>query len=123
MNSECTHTFKTFNENMHIVEHYKKSDAGPYLRRLGPEAKTGSAVKRETPAELKSTPPLVTAVSSEDFWDVQGLIKQFNEKLRPVYSDVQFIIYDLGLYSKEAELVSGVTLSSSTCIWKIDIHN
>lgn len=105
--TECCKNFGgTLQDNRNFIEGYNKRDAGPYLMRLGPETYTSQFKGTASPKELSEIPPIVTAVSSEDFFDVQGLIKQIHDEIQPVFKDVKFLIYDIGLYSRELELVS-----------------
>ena len=73
--------------------------------RLGPETYTSQFKGTASPKELAGLPAIVTAVSTADFFDVQGLIKQIHEEIQPAFKDVKFLIYDIGLYSRELELV------------------
>ncbi|KAK3593260.1 hypothetical protein CHS0354_012351 [Potamilus streckersoni] len=101
----CEHLGSDPIENEKFVQNYPKGDAGPYLMRLGPERYSSNFVGTESPRELSNIPTLVTAVTSSDFWDVQGLLKQFNHRLKKLFPDAKMIVYDIGLYQSETELL------------------
>ena len=109
----CKNAGGSIEDNANVVDGYNKGDAGPYLMRLGPESYTTKFKGTQSPKELEYIPTIVTAVQSSDFYDVQGLIKQINEEIRPAFNYVKFIIYDIGLWSKELELVSIDVLTST----------
>ena len=109
----CKNYGGSVEDNANFIDSYNKGDAGPYLMRLGPESYTSKFKGTESPRETDHLPVIATAVASSDFYDVQGLIKQINEEIRPAFNSVKFLIYDIGLYSKELELVSIVVLSLS----------
>lgn len=92
-------------ENLKLIDGYNKGEAGPYLMRLGPESFSSNFKGTQSPRELLDIPTIVTAVSSADFYPVQSLIRQWKEELKPVYKDAKFIIYDIGLYPRELELI------------------
>lgn len=103
---ECCKNFGgNLQDNRNFIEGYNKKDAGPYLMRLGPETYTSQFKGTASPKELSGLPAIVTTVSSADFFDVQGLIKQIHEEIQPAFKDLKFLIYDIGLYSRELELI------------------
>ena len=85
--------------------------------RLGPESYTSQFKGTAAPKELEGLPAIVTAVSTADFFDVQGLIKQIHEEIKPAFKDVKFLIYDIGLYSRELELVCGTYWASCSLFY------
>ena len=103
----CKNFGGTMEDNLNFIEtQYEKGDSGPYLMRLGPETYEGDIKGTPAPKETDTIPPIVTAVSTSDFYDVQALIKQWKEDLKPNLKDGKFIIYDIGLYARELDLVS-----------------
>lgn len=86
-------------ENLKRVANYPKGDAGPYLLRL----QSVHESTKNLPA--KKLCPLVTAVWSSQFYQVQGLVQHITD-LRTEHLDITFIVYDLGLYRREREIVS-----------------
>lgn len=101
----CSNFGGSMLDNLYILETYEKGDAGPYLMRLGPESYTVPFKGTQSPMELMDIPPIVTAVKSADFYHVQSLIKQWKEEIKPAFKNAIFIIYDIGLYAKELELI------------------
>ena len=102
LESTCDSEFSSQRSvNFERVMRYPQGSAGPYLQRFKPE-KVASA-RQTAPGGL---PPFVTGVSSKTFFAVQGLIKQFRKDI-PELKRAKLIIYDIGLYKKERELVSG----------------
>ncbi|KAH9513414.1 hypothetical protein Btru_032953 [Bulinus truncatus] len=99
LNRECHEKFGSEDENLKKIDNYSIGDAGPYIFRLRPMPQT------EYPIESVSLPPIVTAVSSLEFYQLQGLVNHIMEDLISTYQDLKFIVYDIGLYSKERELV------------------
>ncbi|CAL1536647.1 unnamed protein product [Lymnaea stagnalis] len=96
---ECRDTFGTKDENAKRVENYSVGDAGPYLHRLKPVA------KEDFPVESKVLPPVVTAINSDQFYQFQGLVNHIMEDMHTSISDIKLIVYDIGLYRRERELV------------------
>lgn len=101
----CKNYGGSIEDNRNFVDGYNKGDAGPYLMRLGPESYTSQFKGTPSPKELEHLPAIVTAVASADFFDVQGLIKQINEEIRPAFKNINFLIYDIGLYNRELEII------------------
>jgi hypothetical protein len=101
----CSNFGGSIQDSLNFMETYAKGEAGPYLMRLGPETYTSEFKGTQSPAELTNIPTIVTAVSTADFYPVQSLIRQWKESIKPVFKEAKFIIYDIGLYSKEHELV------------------
>lgn len=102
----CSNFGGTLQDNRNFIETYSKGDAGPYLMRLGPETFSNNFKGTPAPTEMESIPPIVTAVSSADFYHVQSLIKQWREEIKGVMKNAKFIIYNIGLYQSELDLVS-----------------
>lgn len=102
----CSNFGGTLQDNRNFIETYAKGDAGPYLMRLGPETFTNTFKGTSAPKEVETIPPIVTAVSSADFYHVQSLIRQWKEEIKGVMKGAKLIIYDIGLYQSEADLVS-----------------
>ncbi|XP_041377536.1 uncharacterized protein LOC121389933 [Gigantopelta aegis] len=86
--------------NLERVMRYPRGTAGPYLLRFRPERM--AHVEQQTSHD--GLPPFVTGVSSKTFFSVQGLIKQFRKDI-PELKEAQLIIYDIGLYTRERELL------------------
>ncbi|KAL4221033.1 hypothetical protein ACF0H5_019295 [Mactra antiquata] len=101
----CTSFGGTLQDGLNFMETYDKGVAGPYLMRLGPETYNSGFKGTPSPKELENIPVIVTAVSSADFWHVQSLIRQWNEEIKPTFKTATFIIFDIGLYNKELELI------------------
>lgn len=108
----CANFGGTLQDNRNFIETYAKGDAGPYLMRLGPETFSNNFKGTPAPSELETIPPIVTAVSSADFYHVQSLIKQWKEELAGVMKNAKLIIYDIGLFNSELELVSAIVTCS-----------
>lgn len=92
-------------ENIIVVENYTRGESTPYIKRIGSQKFTDSFTGDEAPADLIEIPPIVTAVTSADFYNVQRLIEQTASVAPEKKVPVKLIIYDLGLYAKEAKLV------------------
>jgi len=73
----------------------------------------------QAPAQLTDIPPIVTAVASADFYQVQSLIKQWIEEIKPHIPNAKFIIYDIGLYKSESDLVGNIYGFSQNKLKKI----
>lgn len=93
-------------ENIIVVENYTSGESTPYIKRIGSQKFTDSFTGDEAPADLIEIPPIVTAVTSADFYNVQRLIEQTASVAPEKKVPVKLIIYDLGLYAKEAKLIS-----------------
>ncbi|XP_005101163.1 uncharacterized protein LOC101846889 [Aplysia californica] len=101
LDGPCRQIFSTLKEeNLKILENYTYGDASAYLARLKPPSSV-----EDFPMESNTLPPLVTGVTSDQFYQLQGLIHHLAEDIKPTHSDVQLIVYDLGLYQKERELL------------------
>lgn len=101
----CSNFGGTMQDNLNFLETYPKGEAGPYLMRLGPETYTSQFKGTQSPKELTDIPTIVTAVSTADFYPVQSLIRQWKEEIHNVFKEAKFIIYNIGLYSRELELI------------------
>lgn len=101
----CANFGGTLQDNLNFLETYNKGVAGPYLMRLGPESFNSNFKGTQSPKELLDIPTIVTAVSTADFYPVQSLIRQWKEEIKPYYKDATFIIYDIGLYETELNLI------------------
>ena len=101
----CGNFGGSLQDNRKIIETYPKWDAGPYLMRLGPETFSNTFKGTPAPSEFDTIPPIVTAVASADFYHVQSLIRQWREDIKGVMKGAKLIIYDVGLYQSELELV------------------
>ncbi|KAH3827209.1 uncharacterized protein LOC127881861 [Dreissena polymorpha] len=91
--------------NRKTIESYPKGETVPYLMRLGPESLKSNFKGTPSPTELTEIPPIVTAVSSDDFYHVQSLIRQWREEIKKSHPTTKFIIYDIGLYESELNLI------------------
>lgn len=109
----CSNFGGTMQDSLNFLETYPKGEAGPYLMRLGPETYTSDFKGTQSPKELADIPTIVTAVSTADFYPVQSLIRQWKEVIKPVFKETKFLIYNIGLYSRELELVSIYELTFS----------
>ncbi|KAK3104897.1 hypothetical protein FSP39_012838 [Pinctada imbricata] len=97
---------KSMDENMRIIESYPMGDAKPYLDRIGSQRFTDSLVGTPAPQEMTSLPPVVMAIASEDFQTVQRSISKIKENNDKGKFVVQLIIYDIGLYKSEKEILN-----------------
>ena len=88
-------------ENLQVIFNYPSGEAAPYLARFASE----KSEITDYPMESDKMPPIVTAVRSSQFYQLQGLIKNLHE-LKAEIPDIKLIVYDLGLYSREKEIVS-----------------
>ncbi|OWF55359.1 uncharacterized protein LOC110460707 [Mizuhopecten yessoensis] len=95
---------KTLEENVKFVNMYPKGEAGPYIGRIGSQKYKDTFQGEEAPKELSKIPPIVTAVTSDDFWIIQGLIKQVVEG-NAKGMNLQLVVFDIGLYASELVLL------------------
>lgn len=102
----CNNFGGDIENNRKIIEAYPKAETVPYLMRLGPESLKSNFKGTPSPTELTGIPPIVTAVSSADFYHVQSLIRQWREEIKISHPTTKLIIYDIGLYESELNLVS-----------------
>ena len=84
---------------------YPKGDSGPYIARFTCD----HSDIQDYPVDSHKLPPLVTAASSAQFYQLQGFIQHVHQDLKAEHSDVKLIVYDLGLYRREREIVSWMT--------------
>ncbi|XP_060076122.1 uncharacterized protein LOC132555772 [Ylistrum balloti] len=107
LNGFCDAVFsKTHEENIKFADMYPNGEAMPYIRRIGSEKYAETFQGEEAPKELSQIPPIVTAISSDDFWIIQGLIKQLiegNEKGSGL--TIKLVVFDIGLYQSELNLL------------------
>ncbi|XP_062614084.1 uncharacterized protein LOC134275805 [Saccostrea cucullata] len=99
------HLKKSLEENLKIAENYSKGDAGPYLKRIGSQMYGDTFAGTPSPQELPNIPPVVTAVSSAEFFQIQGLIRDIEDVNKSGKILIKLIIYDLGLYRNEKEIM------------------
>ncbi|CAC5382268.1 unnamed protein product [Mytilus coruscus] len=95
----------TVEENIIVVENYTGGESTPYVKRIGSQKFSDSFIGDEAPVELKDIPPIVTAVTSADFYNLQRIIEQTASIAPKKNIKLNLIVYDLGLYSKEAALI------------------
>lgn len=100
------HFKKSLEENLKIAENYSSGDAGPYIKRIGSQMYGETFAGTPSPRELPQIPPIVTAVSSADFFQVQGLIRDIEDVNKSGKVVIKLIIFDLGMYNSEKEIVS-----------------
>ena len=101
---ECQAKFSTDPlENLKYIQMYPRGDSGPYIARFTSDH---SDIK-DYPVDSPKLPPLVTAATSAQFYQLQGFIQHIHVDLKKEHSDVKLIVYDLGLYRREREIVSG----------------
>ncbi|XP_055863565.1 uncharacterized protein LOC106071276 [Biomphalaria glabrata] len=101
LHRKCQEKFGSEDENLNKVDNYSFGVAQPYIFRLKPAAKA----KEDYPMETTTLPPFVTAVSTSEFFQLQGLINHIMEDLMTSQSDIKLLVYDIGLYKKERELI------------------
>lgn len=105
--NDCPNKFgSTIEENIIVVENYTSGESVPYLKPIGSQKFSDSFTGDEAPANLVEIPPIVTAVTSADFYDMQRLIEQIASVPPTKNLKIKLIIYDLGLYAKEAKLIT-----------------
>ncbi|XP_033763648.1 uncharacterized protein LOC117344888 [Pecten maximus] len=95
---------KTYSENVKFVNSYPKGEAGPYISRIGSQKYADTFQGEEALKELTNIPPIVTAITSHDFWIFQGLIKQISEGNKKGM-DLHLVVFDIGLYASELDLM------------------
>jgi hypothetical protein len=100
------HLKNSLEENLKIAENYSNGDSGPYIKRIGSQMYGETFAGTPSPRELPTVPPLVTAISSGDFFQVQGLIRDIEDVNKSGKFVIKLIIYDVGLYNSEKLLVS-----------------
>jgi hypothetical protein len=104
----CSSKFEdTFTDNIQTVLHYPVGDAEGYLADLGVR-RPPSSFQITAHANLThvDTLTLVTYANANHFDEVQALIHNVHTVVFPVYRErVHFIFYDLGLTSRQAELL------------------
>lgn len=100
------HLKSSLEENMKIAENYSSGDSGPYIKRIGSQMYGETFAGTPSPRELPTVPPLVTAISSGDFFQVQGLIRDIEDVNKSGKFLLKLIIYDIGMYNSEKLLVS-----------------
>ncbi|XP_046577938.1 uncharacterized protein LOC124285707 [Haliotis rubra] len=71
----------------------------PYIVRIASEKGHTDEVPNDS-----NIPTIITAVSSAQFYQVQGLIKHL-KAIEGYYPDLNLVIYDVGLYKREFELL------------------
>ncbi|RUS70206.1 hypothetical protein EGW08_022032 [Elysia chlorotica] len=100
LTDQCSEVFsKAKDDNLKKIENYTLGDAGPYILRLQ------FSQKEDYPMETDTLPPIVTAVTSAQFFQVQGLVDHIIEEIKPTQKDMKLIIYDIGLYETERKLL------------------
>ncbi|ESO83692.1 hypothetical protein LOTGIDRAFT_236521 [Lottia gigantea] len=100
LSKQCSQFKNEDSNNFNIVKSYPVGKAKPYLLSYGlKENNLQPVTSIEQPL-----PFLVTAVTSAQFYQVQGLIRHIDQDLSKV-QDLTFIIYDIGLTDKEYILV------------------
>lgn len=88
-------------DNLQYVHSYPKGDAGPYIARFPSDHKAFE----DYPVDSDQLPPLVTGAASRQFFLLQGFIKHVHADLKVAHSDIKLIVYDLGLYAREKEIL------------------
>ena len=88
---------------------YPKGDSGPYIARFTSDHSDIQGY----PVDSHKLPPLVTTATSAQFYQLQGFIRHVHEDLKTEHSDVKLIVYDLGLYRREREIVSWMAFSQN----------
>ncbi|XP_076472646.1 uncharacterized protein LOC143302043 [Babylonia areolata] len=102
LQGDCqTHFSVNREENLHSVMDYPKGDAGPYIARFASDR----GISEDYPADSKSLPPLVTAVSSPQFFLLQAFIQHVHQGMAGEHKDIKLIVYDVGLYKREKEIL------------------
>lgn len=97
---ECNATFKlTLTENMDVVSNYHFNSSDKYLQELLLN-KEGIEELSKPVAKPRKYPVFVTAASSNDYLESQGLIQAYH-KLLKVHPDLELIYYDLGLFDEQ----------------------
>ncbi|GFN90458.1 hypothetical protein PoB_001696400 [Plakobranchus ocellatus] len=100
LSERCPEVFsKVKDDNLKKIDNYTVGDAGPYILRLQ------FTQKEDYPPESESLPPIVTAVTPSQFYQIQSLIDHIMEDIKPTQKDLKLIIYDLGLYSTQRMLL------------------
>jgi hypothetical protein len=108
----CQHQFHAnYEENLAVVHNYPKGDAAPYIARFASD----KGEFEDYPIESDKIPPIVTGVWSNQFFQIQGFIKHIHEDLLPKHPDLKLIVYDLGLYQREKEIVSCILSVPTKC--------
>ena len=103
----CTAKFgKTRSEDLQKIQSYPLSSVDHYLRRLDPVPSPRVYHSREGPEAGVEVPVLVTGASSNHFEEVGLLIKHINSVVRPVYPNVPFYFFDLGMEHWQTQKVS-----------------
>ncbi|KAK7476785.1 hypothetical protein BaRGS_00031946 [Batillaria attramentaria] len=99
---ECKETFRPNREtNLDRIFRYPRGDSGPYIARFSSD----QSPIEDYPIDSNKLPPLVTAAGSAQFFLLQGLIKHIHDDLKEEHADLQLIVYDIGLYRRERELI------------------
>ncbi|CAG5118455.1 unnamed protein product [Candidula unifasciata] len=91
--------FYYYNKQNYQIENYTVGDAVPYLLRMR------NSKKEDFPIESKTLPPLVTGITSSQFYQFQGLVRHIEEDLRPIHPNLKLIVYDLGQSSRARQLL------------------
>ncbi|XP_071109027.1 uncharacterized protein [Haliotis cracherodii] len=96
----CKEPFSSVSsENFKKVDNYPRGVALPYIVRMSPEKGHTDEVPKDS-----IIPTIITAVSSAQFYQVQGLIKHL-KAIEGYYPDISLVIYDVGLYKREYKLL------------------
>lgn len=92
----------TFEENRQVVGSYSFNISETFRQKLNLDEKGIMSNLNNTPdTQIVFT----SATSSVNFREIQGLIHNFDQKVTPMFSDLEFIIFDIGLKKSEARLI------------------
>ena len=101
--SECDDFYPSFKENLNKVLNYDFNVSSKYLELLNLDP---AGVRNLTSVDMDSAfPVLATAASSSHFLEIQGLIRDYHQKLLPIYPDMKLIFFDIGLTVYQLKLM------------------
>ena len=101
----CTAKFgKTRTEDIEKIQSYSLSSVNHYLRQLDPVPSPGVFLSHEGPGAVEA-PVLVSGASSNHFVEAGLLINHINSDVRPLYRNVPFYFFDLGLQRWQSQKV------------------
>ncbi|XP_060587680.1 uncharacterized protein LOC132743170 [Ruditapes philippinarum] len=101
VDEDCNETFAaTLEENLHVVENYPGGTADSYMWKIG-----GSLKQPIT--QRQGSPVLVTAISSQYFPLLFGLVKSYHGRAvnRVEGVKIDFLIYDIGMTKLQRNLI------------------
>ena len=105
-NADCNERFGvTLNDNLNVIRNYPGGTAGKYMW------KTGGTLRRPV-MQKELSPLLVTAISSEYFGLLFGVVKSYHAHAvnRVEGVKIDFLIYDIGMTRDQRTIIKVNTI-------------